>query len=297
MTQTELLPDSQQEHPAPAKAHWQASLQLGFSNDQGATRLTERLHSGPLRVQKPLYPEGPKTCHAIIIHPPGGVVGGDILQIRVKAGNDSHALITTPGAAKWYRSNGHISQQHIQLDVAAGAKLEWLPQEAIFFDDAQVELHQTIHLARDACYIGGDILCFGRTASGEIYHTGKIMQHSEIRREGKLIWFEQGSLAGGSSSMHSPLALAGKTVCATVIASGASLNAAALGLLREQAWQLVQAKEQDAQTGASQLKSLIVARYLGNSSEVAKHWMTAVWQHLRPAMIGMQAVTPRIWNT
>ncbi|MFZ6648124.1 urease accessory protein UreD [Undibacterium sp. TJN25] len=297
MTRTELPPDSLPDLPAPAKAHWQASLQLGFSNDQGTTRLTERLHSGPLRVQKPLYPEGGQTCHAIIIHPPGGVVGGDILDIRARAGEGSHALITTPGAAKWYRSNGYTSQQRVQLEVADGAKLEWLPQETIFFDDARVDLHQSIHLARDARYIGGDILCFGRTASGETYRSGKIMQHSEIRREGRLIWFEQGSLAGGTSSMGSPLALAGKTVCATVIASGNSLDAATLSLLREQTHQLVQDSEQGALTGASQLKSLVVARYLGNSSEVAKHWMTAVWRHLRPTVIGMAAVAPRIWNT
>ncbi|MES2104627.1 MAG: urease accessory protein UreD [Pseudomonadota bacterium] len=297
MTRTELPPDSLQELAASANAHWQASLQLGFSDDRGTTRLTRRLHSGPLRVQKPLYPEGGQTCHAIIIHPPGGVVGGDVLRINAQVGSNSHALITTPGAAKWYRSNGHVSEQHVRLEVADGAKLEWLPQETIFFDDAQVELHQTIHLARDACYIGGDILCFGRTASGETYTTGKIMQGSEIRREGKLIWFEQGSLAGETPAMHSPLALAGKTVCATVIATGSSLGAGALDLLREQTRQLVQDKEPGAQTGASQLKSLIVARYLGNSSEVAKHWMTAVWQHLRPAVIGMPAVAPRIWNT
>ena len=173
MTRTELPPDSLPDLPATAKAHWQASLQLGFSNDQGTTRLTERLHSGPLRVQKPLYPEGGQTCHAIIIHPPGGVVGGDVLTIRARAGIDSHALITTPGAAKWYRSNGYTSQQHVQLDVAEGARLEWLPQETIFFNDARVRLNQTIHLAQNARYIGGDILCFGRTASGESYRSGR----------------------------------------------------------------------------------------------------------------------------
>lgn len=297
MTRTELPPDSLREHPAPAKAHWQASLQLGFSDDRGTTRLTERRHSGPLRVQKPLYPEGAQTCHAIIIHPPGGVVGGDTLKIRAAVGDNGHALLTTPGAAKWYRSNGYLSQQHVRLEVGNGAKLEWLPQETIFFNDARVALHQTIHLAPDACYIGADILCFGRTASGETYHTGKIVQHSEIRREGKLIWFEQGALAGGTPSMQSPLALAGKTVCATVIATGGGLNATALELLRAQTRHLVQQQEPGAQTGASQLKSLIVARYLGNSSEVARHWMAAVWQHLRPAIIGLQAATPRIWNT
>ncbi|GGC85699.1 urease accessory protein UreD [Undibacterium terreum] len=297
MTRTELAPDSLQEISAPAKAHWQASLQLGFADDQGTSRLVKRLHSGPLRVQKPLYPEGDQTCHAIIIHPPGGVIGGDILDISATVSQNSHALITTPGAAKWYRSNAYTSKQQVCLDVAAGAKLEWLPQETIFFDDARVMLHQTINLAADARYIGADILCFGRTASGETYNTGEIMQHTEIRRAGKLIWFEQGSLMGGTSAMQSPLALAGKTVCATVIATGGSLDANALTVLREQTRQLAEDRDTGAQTGASQLKSLIVARYLGNSSEVARHWMQCVWQHLRPAVIGMPAAIPRIWNT
>ncbi|MET3118001.1 urease accessory protein [Undibacterium sp. GrIS 1.8] len=297
MILTDLSPSIIHDHAAAKKQHWQAKLQLGFSDDQGVTRLTERNHTGPLRVQKPLYPEGQKICHAIIIHPPGGVVGGDQLSIKAALGVASHALITTPGAAKWYRSNGYTSQQHIHLLAEAGAKLEWLPQETIFFDDAQVDLHQTIQLAQDACYIGSDILCFGRTASGESYRSGKIKQHTRIERAGKLIWHEQGSIRGGSAAMSSRMGLAGNTVCATVIASPAPLNAAGLQALRDQTHNWLQQAEAGAQCGVSQLKSLLVARYLGNSSETAKQWMTMVWQHLRPTLMQENAVIPRIWNT
>ncbi|MDB5951163.1 MAG: ureD urease accessory family protein, partial [Massilia sp.] len=132
---------------------WQARLGLGFSDDAGATRLTERSHFGPLRVQKPLYPEGPQVCHAIVVHPPGGVVGGDELAVTATVGAAAHAFITTPGAAKWYKANGRISRQDITLDIAAGARLEWLPQETIFFDAAQVQLTQSVSLAKDAGYI------------------------------------------------------------------------------------------------------------------------------------------------
>ncbi|MFZ6776455.1 urease accessory protein UreD [Undibacterium sp. Ji83W] len=279
------------------KSHWQASLQLGFSKDGDVTRLTERKHNGPLRVQKPLYPEGDAVCHAIIIHPPGGVVGGDQLKVDVKLAADTHALVTTPGAAKWYRSNGYISAQHVNLKLDAGARLEWLPQETIFFDDACVDLQQTIHLAADARLIAADIFCFGRTASGETYNSGRIKQHCSIYREGRMIWHEQGSLQGGSPAMQSPLGLNGKSVSAMVLASGAMLSGEQLQVLREQTSALLSEREAEAMCGVTQMKSVIVARYLGNSSEVARLWMQMVWQHLRPVVIGCDAKIPRIWNT
>lgn len=278
-------------------SHWQASLQLGFSKDVAVTRLTGRKHRGPLRVQKPLYPEGAEICHAIIIHPPGGVVGGDQLAIDVNLDAGAHALITTPGAAKWYRSNAHTSVQKIELVLDDAAKLEWLPQETIFFDDACVDLHQTMHLSRDARLISGDIYCFGRTASGETYTTGKIRQHCSIYREGRMVWHEQGSLEGGSHAMQSPLGLQGKSVCATLLGSGGLLVSEQLQSLREQTSALLAQQEPDAVCGVTQMKSVIVARYLGNSSEVARRWQHLVWQHLRPVVMGREAVMPRIWNT
>src|SRR6478672_760713 len=115
---------------------WQAWLALGFVDDGGTTRLTERSHFGPLRVQKPLYPEGNAICHAIVMHPPGGVVGGDELDVHACVGSGAHAFITTPGAAKWYKANGSLSQQSVRLTIGENASLEWLPQETIFFDAA-----------------------------------------------------------------------------------------------------------------------------------------------------------------
>ena len=280
-----------------AKTHWHASLQLGFADDAGTTRLTERQHSGPLRVQKPLYPEGNRICHAIVIHPPGGVVGGDQLQITARIGENGHALITTPGAAKWYRSNGHISGQTVDLHVDNNAHLEWLPQETIFFNDASVRLHQTVHLSGNASFIAADILCFGRTASNEIYTSGEITQYSRIFRDGKIIWHEQGSVNGASSAMHSPLGLNGKSVCAMVLGCGELLNTDQLNQLREQSSGLIRSREPDAVCGVTQMKSVIVARYLGNSSELARQWMQLVWQHVRPVINHNAAAIPRIWNT
>ena len=225
------------------------------------------------------------------------MVGGDELQISATLGAGTHALITTPGAAKWYRGNGYTSKQSVVLHVADGAVMEWLPQETIFFDDACVSLHQDIHLSGNAAVIASDILCFGRTAAGETYTSGSIWQHSKIYRDGKLIWFEQGCLEGDGESMQSPLALAGRSVSGMVLAAGAMLSSAQLLQLREESRALLDAREPQALCGVTQMKSVLVARYLGNSSEVARAWMQLVWQHLRPVVARQPARIPRIWNT
>jgi urease accessory protein len=277
-----------------AIAPWQAKLRLGFSDDGGTTRLTERSHVGPLRVQKALYPEGGQICHAIIVHPPGGVVGGDQLEIALSVQANAHALLVTPGAAKWYKANGKISKQSVQMTLQQAASVEWLPQETIFFDAAHVQLSQTINLAKDASFIGCDILCFGRTASGESFHSGKISQHSTIRREGKLIWFEQGAVTGGSLAMTGLLGLGGNTVCATLLAAGKTVPAAVIAALREEASALLDGA---GSFGVTQLKAVIVVRYLGNASEMARALMLMAWRYLRPEIIGREAVALRIWNT
>ena len=278
----------------PGSGHWLATLDLGFERDGDTTRLIRREHTGPLRVQKPLYPEHPSTCHAIIIHPPGGVVGGDELRMQVDAGPKARAFLSTPGAAKWYRANGHRSRQQLRMRVAAGAALEWLPQETILFNAADVVFDTIIDLGADARYIGCEILCFGRKASGETFEQGQVRQSMMIRREGKPLWLEQGALAAGSRQMQSPLGLGGYSVCASLIAVGSTNSTALLTPLREQC---AASSEGHGQFGVTHMKSVIIARYLGNNSEVARRVMLAAWQVLRPALLERDAVIPRIWNT
>lgn len=279
----------------PAKEHPDAQLSLEFENDLGKTRLSRRDHFGQLYVQKPFYPEGPEVCHIVLVHPPGGVVGGDWLEITQHVGAASMVQTTTPGAAKWYKANGHTSHQKIILDVEAGGTLEWLPQETIFFDQAQVELDHTVTLARDSTYIGCEILCFGRTAYGESFNKGLIRQRMNIRRNNKLIWHEQLQLAGGSQAMKSQLILAEKTVCATLIAvSDTECSNQLVNTLREDAGKIAAGI---GQLGISQTKSVLIARYLGDSSEIARNIMMNIWGGLRPALIGRKAEVPRMWKT
>jgi urease accessory protein len=272
----------------------QARLSLGFADDAGATRLVDREHFGPLLVQKPLYPEGREVCQVVIIHPPGGVVGGDELEIIAKVGASANAQITTPGAAKWYKANGHVSHQNIRLDVSAGGSLEWVPQETIFFDNAHVELDHRVLLEKDASYISCEILCFGRTAFGESFSGGQIRQRTRIHRDGKLVWFEQLRVLGGSPAMKASLILANSTVCATLIAVGKAVPGALLHEAREGASAIANGA---GCFGISQSKQIVVARYLGDSSETARRLMLHAWGLLRPAMLGRQLAVPRLWNT
>jgi urease accessory protein len=283
-----LEPSTTIDAAAPTRDHWRATLSLGFADDRGTTRLVERSHFGPLRVQKPLYPEHPSVCHAIVVHPPGGVVGGDQLAISARVGAQAHAFVTTPGAAKWYRANSHVSRQTLTLQVGAGAALEWLPQETIFFNGADVRLDTEVDMEADANFITADILCFGRTASGERFDRGRVGQRMQVRRGGRLVWFEQGALCGGDAGMTGPLGLNGHTVCATLLAVGRQAGAACIQALREEA---------SPQFGVTQMKSVLVARYIGDSSQEARRLMHRAWRLLRPVMLEREAVTPRIWNT
>src|SRR6185436_3067379 len=125
---------------------WQAALELGFAAEHGATRLARRAHRGPLVVQRPFLPEGPGVCHVYVLHPPGGLVGGDELTLDVDVATGAHALVTTPAASKVYRTNGAAVRQVQRLRVAGGATLEWLPQEAIIYDGARASLETRVEL-------------------------------------------------------------------------------------------------------------------------------------------------------
>ena len=284
---------------------WLASLALGFENPHGLrTTLTRREHLGPLRVQKALYPEGAGVCHAIVIHPPGGIAGGDQLTVDIELATNAHALITTPGASKWYKTRASPSltvappaslpaSQRIALRLGQGAVLEWLPQETIVFNRANARTEAIVELADDALYLGWEVLCFGRTAAGETFSAGRFHQRTTIRRRGSIIWNERGTLDGGGTLMDSPIGLGGHPVCATFLAAGRDVPQSLLDAARNAIAPLPQAER----VALTRLPNLIVARYLGPSGEQAREAFVALWRVLRPALARRDAVLPRLWST
>jgi urease accessory protein len=273
---------------------WQARLDLRFERRADTTVLASCRHFGPLRVQKALHPEGPGICHAIVLHPPSGIVGGDQLDIAIDVADGAHALLTTPGAGKWYRSAGALATQGLHIKVGLGGTAEWLPQETIVFSGAQAHISSQVELAAGARFLGWELLCLGRRASGEQFSQGELRLGTSITRAGQPLWFERGRIDGGGPLLDSPIGLAGFSVCGTLLATG-EVDPSLLAECRR-----VVATEAGAQVGTTASpgpSSLFVARYLGHSSEAARHWFVGLWRHLRPALLGAPAQSPRIWNT
>lgn len=281
---------------APAVASgWQARLRLGFTHDgKGRTVLTDREHSGPLRIQKALYPEGDAICHAVIVHPPGGIAGGDRLDIDLRLHPGARGLITTPGATKWYRArSGTEARQRVQVDLAAGATLEWLPQEAIVFNAAHATSETAIVLDDNALYLGWEVLCFGRAASGETFDAGRYRQRLSVTHNGRLLWNERGTLDAGGTLMASPIGLAGRSVAGTLLAVGREIPQALLDAARA----AVADHEGAARIALTRMPHTLAARYVGDSGEEAKELFVRIWSVLRPALTGSAAVVPRLWAT
>jgi urease accessory protein len=269
---------------------WHASLSLGFERREGRTVLADRVHEGPLVVQKPLYPEGGAVCHSIIVHPPGGIAGGDRLSLDAAAAAGACVVLTTPGAAKWYRSAGARAHQIFRFSAGEDACIEWLPQESIFFDGALAESTLEVRLARGARYIGWEVLCFGRGGSGERFTRGEVRLRNRLVVDDELIWMEAGRLAGADPLLQSPAGLGGASVWGTLVAAGPALADIPLNDARAM-------QPREGSGAVTRLPGALLARYLGDSSEAAKQYFAGLWSLARPALTGRPACPPRIWNT
>jgi urease accessory protein len=272
------------------ESSWRAELELSFAAREGRTILSEKSHCGPLQIQKALYPESPRVCHVALLHPPGGIAGGDSLEVGVRLGPQAHVVMTTPGATKWYRCPRDAARQRLRFSLAAGAALEWLPRETILFDGSMVSTDLDVELAAGAQFLGWEIWCFGRRASGERWTAGGLRSSSVIRQAGRPLWSERADLAAGGGFGASPVGLAGYSVSATLVAAGAKIDSALLIACRT-----MLPRDRDSRAGVTALPNVLLARYLGHSSQEAFHWFASLWRVLRPAQLGLPAVAPRLW--
>ncbi|MBC8132698.1 MAG: urease accessory protein UreD [Deltaproteobacteria bacterium] len=282
--------------PVPdAAPGWRAELALQFARGNDfATRLIARRHMGPLVVQRPFYPEGPEVPHVYVLHPPGGLVGGDRLRLDVTADAGARVLLTTPAATKVYRSAGPVASQVFRFAAGQGACVEWLPQETILHDAANADLSTEVHLSGDARFMGMDTLCFGLSARGETFATGKCRQRFEIWRDGRPIFIERGRFDADDAVHAASWGLGGARVSGLlVIAPGAAVAPEMLERLREVAAQVPE------RAGVTVLDegNVWVCRYLGGSAERARTYFQHLWAIARPVVMGRPAVVPRIWAT
>lgn len=268
---------------------WSARLALGFEARGERTVLAHREHHGPLAVQKPFYPEQ-AACHVYLLHPPGGVVGGDHLSVQVKVADGAHALITTPASTKFYRSGGEFAVQEQCLDVAPHGILEWLPQDTILFASSRVATTTRINLTPGARFIGWEILCLGRPAAGELFNDGVCRQRFELWSDDTPLLIERANLIGGSRILEAAWGFGGQTVYGCLVATPATKPM--LELVRED----VQAAG-DGLFSATLIEDTLVCRYLGDSAEDTRQSFASAWSVIRPNMLGLTACPPRVWST
>ena len=286
------------------RSGWQAELDLkiGVRPQFGrVSRLVERRHRGPLVIQRPFYPEG-DPCHLYVVHPPGGVVGGDELRIGIEVERGAHAVITTPAATKFYRCDGRTSSQ-TQLLRAAGATLEWLPQESIFYRGADTRTATRVYLDAESRFIGWEIACLGLPARGERFDVGTLKLDLEVWKLGsgpnfsepKLgpdpnfpAYIDRLRLTGASAARTARWGLAGQEAVGTLLGTPAT---------REHL-EAVRALVADLPyAGVSLVDGILVLRALAPQAEAVRTLFIDAWKLLRPGVVGRDAVLPRIWST
>lgn len=300
-------------------AGWRARLELRFAARGAVTRLVHNRHEGPLRLIRAL-PQPDGRCDAVIVHPPGGLVGGDRLEQRIALGTGTHVLCTTPGAQKWYRARATGAQASTRVDLGEGAALEWLPQPAIAYDASLVDQAVEFDLAPGAALIGWECLVLGRGAMGERFRHGRVRQRASIAFGGAACWTERADAGAGERLFASPLGWGGRSVACTVWAVVAPR--AAPGPARDPASPAVGATPPDealrdawraaidaagdrADGRAARLDGgasiaapgLLAARLLADDSQAAMAAAHALWSLARRALLGAVSPPPRIWST
>lgn len=278
---------------------WLATLDLHLQQRDGRAVLARNRHSGPLRVQKLLQPaSADEPAQLLLVHPPGGIAGGDQLRLQVQIDGPTRALITTPGATRWYRSLGARASQEVRLTIGAGAALEWLPQDTIVQEHALARSSLQIELAEQAAFLGWELVQLGQPLALRPWTQGHWTQHFELRRAGRLLLAERGHFTPADLSAHNPQRLASYSVMATLWATGGTLASDPAVLLSN--CRAILETDQNTPAGISWLEpptGCVVVRLLGHDAQLLRQRMSQLWSLLRPVVIGCPTRTPRIWAT
>lgn len=272
---------------------WKAKLALTFKSSNNArTIISHRQHKGPLVIQRPFYPEG-DVCHVYLLHPPGGVVGGDQLQIEVQLEDQAQVLMTTPGATKFYRNTGQLARQKQTLKVEDGCALEWFPQENIFFDKTHATLITSVQLEKSARFMGWEIQCYGRPAANEKFTTGQITTTLAIYRDSKPLLHDRLQL-NNQAQLNSIACINDYACFGTFVATDATT--ALLDKVRT-AVEAFSISSKKIEIGITLLDDILIARCLGQHAEQVSTVLKAVWSALREDLMQRPVCLPRIWAT
>jgi urease accessory protein len=271
---------------------WKGVLELNYDRDGDRTRLKSAYAQSPLKVQRSFYPEPSGTCHTVLFHTAGGMVGSDRLSYQFHLAPETSVLATTAAASKIYRSNGLNAEQQIEMQIGTGACLEWLPQETILFEGAQFQQFLKVVLAPGASWVGWDIYRLGRTARDESFTTGHWRSRCEIWQGTQPIWIDRQFYQASPDRWLQLHGLNGCPVIGTLIWAGTAVTPTFIEELR----QLPYANSSQAELGITRLEQGLVCRYRGTSTAQARDWLMQIWNHVRCFSLGNSACPPRVWQ-
>ena len=273
---------------------WHAKLALNYALQADKTSV-HFTHDGPLRILKSLYPEGPGNCHNVLVHPPGGLVGGDVLDIDVEVEAGAHALVTTPGATRFYKSNGKQALQRTKLKLLQGARLEWLPLEAIAYNACDAVNHLEFDLAEDAQLLTWDVTALGLPLAAQPFEDGVFEQH--IEWPGRFL--ERGVVnAQDDLLLNGDLGLAGHRCLASLIfVSGTPIARAQREALLEASHELLGTAPEGVWSGVtSPNENMLVLRGVSPVVEPVMILWKKLWMLWRKELWGLEGTAPRIWS-
>ena len=269
---------------------WEAKIALEFGVRAGRTALVRRKRCGPLAVQRPFHP-GDGVCHLYLLHPPGGVAGGDTLDVDVLARTGAAALVTTPAATKAYRTLGAPSAMRQTLVVEGNASLEWLPQETILFGGSACRTLTEVRLAKGARFAGWEVFALGREHSGDHYTHGSFRQQVQLHVAGALCVRELQDFAAGDPALVARWGLASRRAFGTLYAAPADEDVLA------RARHALGEPPDGVHAGATLLDGVLAVRAVGTAAADVRTALTRAWSGVRPLVIGAEPTLPRIWAT
>ena len=112
------------------------------------------------------------------------------LDLAISVASGAHGLLTTPGATRFYRSDGAPALQRANISLAADAPMEWLPLEAIAYNGCLAENRLTLNLAPGAELLGWDATALGLPLAAKPFLSGHFCQHLDMPG----VWLERANI-------------------------------------------------------------------------------------------------------
>ena len=289
MTETLAVPSSPStEALAPlALQRARGHAEVGFAFRDGSTRLDRLFQEGQAKIRLPKA-YGSEPMSAVLINTAGGIAGGDRLVYGARFGAGTRALVTSQAAERVYRSSptdGHLDGViETKIEVEAGARAEWLPQETILFDRAALSRSLDIEMAADASLLAVESIVFGRTAMGEEVETARLVDRWRVRRGGRLIFADALRLEGEVRRCLAGSATgAGARAIATLLLVDADAETRLEGVREVLA-------TASGEAGASVFDEMLVVRLASPDPTALRADLVRLLLHIREADL------PRVWS-